>query len=99
MRSRFLFLILIGGCQGGGVPVPSRLDVTSSLRSSCPDIPDEVLDALLIEVEANRLDGLTFQQSLDVEVSACTAECDNLDCELICASCMSRAVAQIYEVN
>ncbi len=115
-------MLLPAACDGRldfaqyGLPL-DRFGVNASLRSACANLgggqsmPDDVIQALIAEVEHFRQSGVTRNQILQAEIHACLGGCDQacnenpamcsgstpVNCLPYCVTCMEAIVDQVYQ--
>ena len=118
----FIAMLLPAACDGRldlaryGFPL-ERSVVTASLRSACANLgggqsmPDDVIQALIAEVDQFRLSGVTRNQILQAEIHSCIGGCEQacnenpelctgsspLTCLPYCVTCMEAIVDQVYQ--
>lgn len=109
------FMIGISACNlAPGLFPETRLQVNDDLRQKCSingmPLDDDLIFALLIEVNAALESGATEFQILQVEIQSCTTGCvqgceripgcDPIaiesPCSIECAPCMAAVVDQVY---
>lgn len=122
-RAAFTIAMLLpAACDGKldlaryGFPL-DRFGVNASLRSACANLgggqsmPDEVIEALIDEVDHFRQSGVTRNQILQAEIHSCLGGCEQacnenpelcsgnspVTCLPYCVTCMEAIVDQVYQ--
>jgi hypothetical protein len=99
MKRAIFAAVLAGLCVGqmctgpAPAPQPGRLDVTDRLRAACASLPDAQIESLLMDVEADRLNGATMQQL----VTAANQTCIGRGGE--CSQCLNSIIRQVFEAQ
>lgn len=96
-RKVFLGIPVLAGLSLGqmcGAPAPEpfdRLGVNDSLRAACASLPDAQIQSLIMDAEADRLNGVPMNALITAMNQACLTRGGE------CSVCTTAIIKQVYQ--